>query len=100
MVLMIDEEVESAYAGGIYKLVLKFPSEYPFAPPLVQWTPPVYHPAVMQEDRAYAGLMEHSVRTRATFVLSDDWSPTRNVRWIMDKMYHMLVSQKKLLIML
>ena len=95
MVLMIDEEVESAYAGGIYKLVLTFPSEYPFAPPLITWTPPIYHPAVMQEDSgANAGMMEHSVRMRATFVLRDDWSPTRNVRWIMDKMYHMLVSEE------
>ena len=55
MVLMIDEEVESVYAGGIYKLVLTFPSEYPFRYPRVTWTPPVYHPAVVSTDQDLFG---------------------------------------------
>ena len=93
MCLIIDEEVESVYAGGIYKLVLTFPSEYPFRPPRVTWTPPVYHPCVFQEDSGWemwAGCME----TPRGF---EDWGPTRgptrNVRYIMDKMYHMLASE-------
>ena len=89
MCLIIDEEVESVYAGGIYKLVLTFPSEYPFRPPRVTWTPPVYHPSVFQEDSGcemWAGCM-------STPFVFEDWGPTRNVRYIMDKMYHMLASE-------
>ena len=87
MCLIIDEEVESVYAGGIYKLVLTFPSEYPFRPPRVTWTPPVYHPCVFQEaGYGGAGCME-------TPCVFEDWGPTRNVRYIMDKMYHMLASE-------
>ena len=76
MCLIIDEEVESVYAGGIYKLVLTFPSDYPFRPPRVTWTPPVYHPAVVQEgDSCEIGRMEEPC-------VFEDWGPTRNVRWI------------------
>ena len=82
MVSTIDEEVESVYAGGIYKLVFTFPSEYPFRPPHVKWTPPVYHPAVSQETGEFLCLD-----------LREEWGPGRNVRWIMNIMYHMLVSE-------
>ena len=86
MCLMIGEEVESAYAGGIYKLVLTFPIEYPFKPPRVTWTPPVYHPSVGQGEEYASGMI-------GKCVLREDWGPTRNVRWIMNKMYHMLASE-------
>jgi ubiquitin-protein ligase len=48
MKLMIRENESCSYAGGVYTLVLTFPSEYPFKPPDVQFTPSVYHPAIDQ----------------------------------------------------
>ena len=83
MWLMIDEDYqESAYEGGLYKLVLIFPDCYPVRPPLVTWTPPVYHPCVNQE----AGVM-------GSDYLRQWWGPTKNVRWIMNTMHHMLQSE-------
>ena len=87
MFLLIGEEEESVYAGGVYCLVLTFPSEFPFRYPRVTWTPPVYHPAVVQEgDSCEIGRMEEPC-------VFEDWGPTRNVRWIMIKLYHMLASE-------
>jgi ubiquitin-protein ligase len=81
MLLFIGEEVESVYAGGVYRLVLTFPSGYPFKPPLITWTPPVYHPSVCQEN----GQMDIDY--------NEFWCFTKDVRYIMDKMYHMLASE-------
>ena len=90
MVLMIGEEEESVYAGGIYHLVLTFPSEYPFRYPRVTWTPPVYHPAVFQETCQEAG--EYAGRMETAYAFHSRYGQLHNVRYIMDKMYHMLAS--------
>jgi ubiquitin-protein ligase len=89
MLLFIGEEVESVYAGGVYRLVLTFPSGYPFKPPLITWTPPVYHPSVFQEG-FYTGRMSNADNEDGALGY---WGPCRNVRYIMDKMYYMLASE-------
>jgi ubiquitin-conjugating enzyme E2 C len=37
---------ETAYAGLSFKLRLKFPADYPFAPPTITFTTPIFHPNV------------------------------------------------------
>ena len=36
----------SPYAGGIFKLHIKFPREYPFKSPTVKFITPIYHPNI------------------------------------------------------
>lgn len=37
---------DSPYAGGLFYLKIKFPDNYPYAPPKIQFTTRIYHPNI------------------------------------------------------
>merc|ERR1711918_305519 len=39
----------TAWEGGIFKLRLDYPNDYPFKPPVVQFETPLYHPNFSKE---------------------------------------------------
>ena len=67
MKLMIRENESCSYAGGVYTLVLTFPSEYPFKPPDVQFTPAVYHPAI---DQSTGRICADTLKAVRNFIFS------------------------------
>jgi ubiquitin-conjugating enzyme E2 D/E len=58
---------ESPYQGGIFKLSIHFPVDYPFKPPHVQFLTKIYHPNINP-----AGLI-------CLDILKNQWSPALTI---------------------
>ena len=58
---------DSPYQGGVFKLEILFPVDYPFKPPKIQFTTKIYHPNINT-----AGLI-------CLDILKQQWSPALTI---------------------
>jgi ubiquitin-conjugating enzyme E2 D/E len=64
---MIVGPADSPYAGGMFKLEIHFPTDYPFKPPKVTFLTKIYHPNINSHGNICLD------------ILKDQWSPALTV---------------------
>ena len=70
---------DSVYQGFKYSISIQFPVDYPFPPPVIKFTTPIYHANVAVTD----GTICHQV-------LKDKWSPALLISKVLLTLYDML----------
>lgn len=66
---------DSPYAGGTFLLSLKIPDRYPFEPPLVRFTTPIYHPNIDSDGRICLDTLKMQPQ--------GSWSPSININTLL-----------------
>jgi ubiquitin-conjugating enzyme E2 C len=79
----IDGPPDTPYEGLTFKLAFLFPSDYPYAPPRVVFTTPVYHPNIDMKGRICLD------------ILKDKWSAIYNVQTVLLSLQSLLGEPNK-----
>ena len=65
--VVVDGPEASVYAGGRFRLVVRFPAQYPFQAPTVHFATKIYHPNVTNDDEGSICL---------AVLRQSDWKPS------------------------
>jgi len=69
--VLVSGPNESPYEGGLFKLELFLPEEYPMAPPKVRFMTKIYHPNIDKLGRICLD------------ILKEKWSPALQIRTVL-----------------
>ncbi|CAM9018805.1 hypothetical protein WICANDRAFT_99841 [Wickerhamomyces anomalus NRRL Y-366-8] len=80
-VMVLNEE--SVYHGGYFRAQMKFPSDYPFAPPTFRFTPAIYHPNVYRDGRLCISILHQGGDPTSDEPDAETWSPAQTVETVL-----------------
>ena len=70
---------DSPYEGGVFKLSIKFPKDYPYKPPEVLFLTKIYHPNVKRDTGSIC-----------LDLLKDQWAPNTTIMQIYNAIQNLL----------
>jgi ubiquitin-conjugating enzyme E2 D/E len=67
----IEGPDDTPYAGGKFRFTIDFPTEFPFKPPTIRFTTPLYHPNISSKGEICLD------------ILHSQWSPALTIRGLL-----------------
>ncbi|XP_065573510.1 ubiquitin-conjugating enzyme E2 R2-like isoform X1 [Artemia franciscana] len=75
---------DTLYQGGYFKVVVKFPADYPYSPPHVRFVTKLWHPNVYENGDLCISILHPPVDDPQSGELPcERWNPTQNVRTVL-----------------
>lgn len=80
----IEGPKDTFYEGGIFPLVMKFPTDYPMSPPTVMFTCDFWHPNVYSDGKVCISILHPPGHDEMSGELAAErWLPTQTVTTIL-----------------
>jgi len=80
----IEGPKETFYEGGIFQLVMKFPTDYPMSPPTVTFLSDFWHPNVYTDGKVCISILHPPGHDEMSGELPEErWLPTQTVTTIL-----------------
>ncbi|ORX86403.1 ubiquitin-conjugating enzyme [Anaeromyces robustus] len=70
----------SPFEGGLFKIEITFPQEYPFKPPILKVVTKIYHPNVDDDGSICIGILK-----------SDTWKPTIKITQVLEALINLII---------
>ncbi|ODV79468.1 uncharacterized protein CANTADRAFT_6588 [Suhomyces tanzawaensis NRRL Y-17324] len=74
---------DSVYHGGYFKGQMRFPGDFPFAPPTFRFTPAIYHPNVYRDGRLCISILHQGGDPTSDEPDSETWTPAQTVESVL-----------------
>ncbi|CAG5098839.1 Oidioi.mRNA.OKI2018_I69.XSR.g16024.t1.cds [Oikopleura dioica] len=75
---------KTLYEGGYFPVKIRFPKDYPYKPPIVRFTTPMFHPNVYADGAVCISILHSPVNDPMSGELaSERWSPSQSVRSVL-----------------
>lgn len=75
---------DSLYYGGYFKAIMKFPRDYPYAPPDFRFERPLWHPNVYPDGRLCISILHSPGDDQMSGEAADErWSPVQRVESVL-----------------
>eukprot|EP01139_Manchomonas_bermudensis_P023529 Amastigsp_a841229_1799.p1 type:complete len:211 gc:universal Amastigsp_a841229_1799:672-40(-) len=82
---------DSACENGVFRAVFKFPADFPYSPPTMQFTTPMWHPNVYPDGRVCISILHPAVDEFGSGEsLNERWLPSRSIESIIVSVLSML----------